>query len=1290
MTTMPSTAGTGSAVPSSPVNRDTTTPQHAMVNEGQIGTIRTSRTTTTTLVGGTTGIEESSPGDLLREWQYPPVAPAVVVGEVTPPGITPPGEQELPRPPSAVATFVPFVRDFVRTSMDQIYQQDQRAATTATSATTTTSAHANDATQRAAVTRNQGTAAAASGGGGDMAVLSVRSEADAQGFIPVLSPDLANSQAPTTTASARTVHDIMHEEAEFILVDGDLIALPPRRGEEGTDDNMQLLNHHKPCRPSRMRRGVRKIGKWFGRNKKKNQRSSSKEVSPNASGHLTVSGDRSHIADSEGTRDINSVSSGVNPRTMTRQSSLGDRSSHSAGGGGGGGRRAGKNKKKDHPRRSRRQRAASDDQLQQLQQQMEVADTGLLSAAELQAQREQLTGVLPPQPERSPLNAATSSGPESVMATPVGTEEQLRQAGEMPPAAEAFVEIEFYDDDGKNEKEKNDIPASMVPAEADIKVDKGEAPDVQAMLVRAEHETTTDLDPAPELEGPAPRPKGKSDGSSVPLSQAHRSDKHVHNDMLKVLLVGSVGPAKSALARAIRESQKKPRTRTTLGLDVHTWSDSGINFQIWNVQGSTTAAFNESAPNFGAHPSTQSLFFSDEALYLLVWDLACHNSHTFPVFDYDSDEEDEHANDFTKEQAIAEADRALQEDISTRVLSWVDRIASRAPRSAVLPVAIIPDGMEEEQVERRCAKMFEMLENHVKWKEGNESMPNIVLDCSRNVLSVNYSQNFGIKQIQKTMVAIATDSSRSLFEHVGTPVPDGAVEIMEYTRSMKRQHRLIRLDHVLGAVGDSVPVEQAVRALHFLASVGEVLYFGTEHDDVLSSFIILSRQWLVSALSCILRNDLKRELADARKFMNMQCIYSEQKFHENEIVKALSGGGASSCPLLTDEDAVMLWRSMSFMREAADRYSQMNENSTDSPTIFYFLQRLLEHFGIFMKFGHLNQSDSAGLDKHSEVFFVPSLLSQSDPGDIWCYRAPESWSTTLCHSWLFRDGTPPDLFEFVAVSLLRDLYEFSREFAGSHKDQLARTRSTPLGRASRHEFVEEHSPKSIGPARIHQVICWKSAMLLKIGTVFPDRETGELRESFVEVFVTIVDQNSSHCVASDAMRGNMQRVIVSGKGQSGLAGLKLFKGGYQAVLDSVQSSLSTFNNVNMQVVCPECLARGNPRRASTWSWDEVLAAAEERRESTIVCRRGHRVKSNLLCGTCKEEEVFPVDQGGASKPVTEILPSVVLIGLWDPKIKRIRSVGSGFVADKKFGLVVTAGHVRTPFDVVACCTVVLV
>jgi hypothetical protein len=649
--------------------------------------------------------------------------------------------------------------------------------------------------------------------------------------------------------------------------------------------------------------------------------------------------------------------------------------------------------------------------------------------------------------------------------------------------------------------------------------------------------------------------------------------------------------------------------------------------------------------------------------------------------DDSDDEEYDGDDDFMREEANRQADRALYADIQANILSWVDCIASRGPHSGILPIAVIPSGMAEEEVKRRCEMMQDLLEQHVKQSRfaGDTRAPKLLTGAD-SMLCVDYSTELGVKKVQEMILSIATDSSRSVFDHVGTPVPPGTLGVLEVTRRLKQDHKLILLDHVLGELDSILSVEEVIEALHFLSSIGEILYFGTadaavDDDDVLSRYIILSRKWLVSALSCILRNDLKRELTETRRFMNMQCIYSDQKYSEDDITKALVSGTASSCPLLSDSDANMLWQSMSFMREAADRHSQLAESSTTTPTMFYFLERLLVHSGIFLPL----ETSSLSLD-HSNVFFVPSLLAQADPRDIWTFKSSESWMTTLCHSWLFRDGAPSHLMEHVTVSVLKGLYEFSRSFNGGRRpDPPHRSQTVPESRSSLHDFLEEHDDETIGRVKINHIMCWKSSLLVKISCVIADQESGELRESFVEVFVSVVDQSSSHCVASDAMRASMQRVVVSGKGLDGHHARKLWKGGYQVVLDTVRQSLDSYTNVASQGVCPECLAHSSPHSASTWSWDSVLAAAESG-SSVVRCIRGHRVNSNLICGTCTlTEKLIPSLESAPSlrtvKAVSEVLPTVVLVGLWDTHSKNIRNVGSGFFVDKKLGLIVTAGHI---------------
>lgn len=950
---------------------------------------------------------------------------------------------------------------------------------------------------------------------------------------------------------------------------------------------------------------------------------------------------------------------------------------------------------------------------------------------------------VPPRINEAPDESLGQSTAQSVTASFMCTVDQLQEAGVVLPAAAAEAFVESYEDPLlKKDDDDGHILTSVLPPNAsDYKVDKNDAPDVDDMLRRAHVETFTDLEVSGEsiILPPPPRPgraesavlPGKSDGSSVPLSEVvARGYNHlnlkdevvpVHNDILKVVMVGATGVDKVWVARAIRNSTQRPRRRTTLAVNVHTWvpgvpptpskqpstssanksslmpSSDPVKFQIWDIQGAT--ARDAASANFGAHPSTHSLFFSSRSLYLLVWDLAGSNQQTYHresrrdsedfcrssssqdlLQDGFSDDDEDH-NDFLREEHDRQADRVLHADIQKRVVSWVDCITHRGPQSAVLPVALIPKGMNEVEVQRRCDMMQNLLEKHVdRFIAGDKLAPKL-LTGAENIISVQRATGEGIVQLQDTIQAIACDAR--VFDHVACGkalLPPESVQVLAVIRRLKQDHKLILLDHLLAELGPArSDLQRVVEALHFLSSTGEILYFGTANDEVLSRYIILSRKWLVSALSCILRNDLKRELTETRRFMNMQCIYSHHEYRENEVTAALVNGTDSTCPLLSDKDANMLWQSMSFMKEAADRNSDLAESSTTAPTMFYFLQRLLIHAGIFVPLGC-----SASTLDHSEVFFVPSLLAQAEPRDIWTYKSMESWRTTLCHSWLFRDGAPFDLMERISVRLLKDLYEFTISVGDAGKIGISPSSSQtePFGTSSLHSFLRDHdNMQTMDSARvkIHQVMCWKTSMLVKIGTIFCDEENGERKESFVEIFVTVVDQSSRNCVSSDAMRAGMHRVVVSGKGQVGRLGRKLWQGGYRIALESVQATLkeNAYTNVDNQVVCPECLAHTSPSSASTWSWDSV-AAASESGSSVIRCMRGHRVDSNLICGSCIEQETGPTEELAAARPakkISELLPSLVLVGLWDQQTKEIKNVGSGVIVCNKKGLIVTAGHI---------------
>jgi hypothetical protein len=542
--------------------------------------------------------------------------------------------------------------------------------------------------------------------------------------------------------------------------------------------------------------------------------------------------------------------------------------------------------------------------------------------------------------------------------------------------------------------------------------DKQEGPSIDIMLERA-GEIAKDLEAgiqdedAPLKLPPSPTKsaiiKGKSGGESVPLSMANPGDEIVHNDTLKLVLVGDNAVDKSGLGRSLRKSTKRPRQRTRLAVDVHTWtpSNADVRFTMWEVL--TSKSEDPYLPNFGARPGTQSLFFSDQSLYLLVYDLGASNPetlrHSNQANEIDSDEEcsddewDDHHNAYLKEEANRKADRALQADIKDRVLSWVNCIARRGTGSAILPIALVPSHMSPEEAERRCHLMQTSILNYVENLPSGITPPKIL--CGpETVVCVSLHNDMGLEDLERMILEIA-DASHKVFHHVGRSVPPGTVEIMNVCRDLKTTHKMILVDHLIAKLPKKpeFSAEAVIEVLCFLANIGEVLYFGCSSSFVLKRYVILSRKWLVSALSCILRNDLQRELSETRQLFFYQNFYSDQQFPESRVTKTFSGNN-SSCPILSCQDIQMLWQSANFMMEAVvavDQSSQRSEDLTTSSTMFDFLQHLLEKSGVFMPLEIVLPQEKDSLSSTNMVYFVPSLLSQASSRDVWTYKSSESW-----------------------------------------------------------------------------------------------------------------------------------------------------------------------------------------------------------------------------------------------------------------------------------------------------------
>jgi GTPase SAR1 family protein len=443
----------------------------------------------------------------------------------------------------------------------------------------------------------------------------------------------------------------------------------------------------------------------------------------------------------------------------------------------------------------------------------------------------------------------------------------------------------------------------------------------------------------------------------------------------------------------------------------------------------------------------------------------------------------------------------------------------------------------------------------------------------------------------------------------------------------------------------------------------------------LSQFVFLNPRWLVAAVACILRHDLDREIQETRRSLNAP--------EKNASILPNFYDAHLNCPVITARDAKMLWQAKKITKKAADRALKASSNMTVTP--FEFLLLLLIRFGVFVPIdlsiekALLGGKDYAGQEDdappsevsigdttktapttagHSPLqarfFFLPSLLGPGEPAEAWTYKTSESWKITLAHSVLFPDGVPPGLMERITASVLSNVY------AVSHKSQ--------------------ESESSKGRLTVKEVLCWRTAFYLKLGT-----QSSDNKESIVEIFTHLVDRDSNLCVGSDYMGIGMRRLITSAKGQVGDRGRKIWEGGYLLVYQSVRQVMEEFGGLEFerQAFCTDCLALSSLSRTSAWDFT-VIRAAVQNGDGTLRCRDGHRVDTCLIAGPSNEpkriEKIDKEDeeeQSGRKDPVVpvkDLLRGVVVVGLFDGKTRKVVRVGSGFVVDKKRGLIVTASH----------------
>ena len=630
-----------------------------------------------------------------------------------------------------------------------------------------------------------------------------------------------------------------------------------------------------------------------------------------------------------------------------------------------------------------------------------------------------------------------------------------------------------------------------------------------------------------------------------------------------------------------------------------------------------------------------------------------------PDYSYESD----YDSDFEIEMMNEKRDNIIERDIDEQVMYWID-ILSRGDLSncAILPVVTFTDAISSDEVDRRCSILMQRLLKIEHDGKHGSNVPQLVFNAEGNIPKLSSKSDSGINELQSCLLDIGSSrctAQQPFQHHFESKLCAVTVAVQEILNKLRDEGSKVVLfrDLLVKITEDPPDVENFSQqlinnALYFLNSIGSIVYHGTlktkcTRPHYLEDFIVLSPKWLSTALSLTLRLTPDSALGKMRRNSKSRAIGFE-KFNQ-------------SLPILSLSETVEIWGHIDYIREVGKDFS------ADGPINFYiFLQQLCEQCGIFVPFTVSSETKKGRFSRtKKETFYLLPMLAEQVPTEMWSYKVKENWKTTLCNSYILPDKVPCSFMDEIAVCVVKDLIELS------------------------------YSESSI---KIQQIMFWKTAMYMKIAEEFV--EAGQRHAYFSEVFLHFIENDSPYSVNSKNQSPTGRKLIVSAKGNEGSWGEKIWKLGYGTVLDSVDSvtnRLFSEDSLKREIVCPNCLLRSKTSEATVWDRCEIA-----HNDEFIKCPNGHEPHPKLLLGPYEDDDCASVATGinsvftahsaiSAFSGYTNIstcsyvnadviIPAIVLVALWDRDENRIIKIGSGFIADNKRGLIVTASHILYNYD----------